>query len=193
MNGFIGVIKRSSAHLSFFALFGLVFLIGVSGGAFFAAAAQEGTLSEFAANLTYSAEHSAENLSGIVANSAVSAFVLMITLWLSGFFSKVPCFVLMATVTAFKGAATGYTIGMLICLYSAKGLALAVAGVLPQYVVLLPTMFVSSAVLLNNFAGTPLKRTLKGRGILLVLMLSAGGISAFVDAVVCGRIIKLLF
>ena len=184
MSKFIGVINRNSAHLSFFLLFAVVFLLGDTFGAVLATLAEKPELDSFALNMTYSAEHLVDNRWGTVIRSVISVWTTLIALWICGFMPRIPSVVLSGSIMVFKGVTIGYTLGMMFRIYGGKGVALAVASVLPQYIILLPLMFLTASMAANAFKGISVKSAVKGYMVFAVFFLMIGLVGALADVLV---------
>ena len=193
MNRMIGVIKRKSAHLYFFLFFAVVFLIGEGLGSGLSVMADKPELSEFEANLSYSVEHSGEDMTRAVVQSAISVSLLVLSLWMCGFLPKAAAIAVTSAVIAYKGVAVGYTIGMIVRVLGFSGLWLAVVSMLPQYIFLLPLMFVAAEVAVNYFSGASVSVKIKKYFVTAFVFLFAGIICSFMDGAVSAILIKALF
>lgn len=191
MNKLIGVIKRKSAHLYFFLLFAVVFLIGEAVGAGLSTVASKTELDEFAENISFSTEHWGENPIHVMSQSAFSVLVLIFTLWLCAFLPKAVTVIIASVLIVYKGAAVGYTIGMLVKIKGFEGLWLSMLAILPQYILLLPLVFTAAVASLKFHWDSPQPGKLKKYILSGFFLLLAGLICAFVDGVVTGRLIYL--
>ena len=188
-----GVIKRNSAHLSFFLLFAGLFMAGVAAGSVCGAFVKAQALEEFARDVAYSVAGWKENVRETVFCSAVSACITVTALWCVGFCRKKVCLLLASAVVVFRGAVTGYTEAMLMKAFGFRGVLISAVSILPQYTVLLPLVFLTAAaaVSFSEMKLTPEK--VKKYPVLLFAFLCGGVVCAFADGFVSGKLMTVFF
>jgi hypothetical protein len=166
----------------------LFFLVGAGVGAYISVCDFKNAEISFKEDLIYSIN----NINPIktVASSWVSVFFTIAVLWVSGFFKKIVSVVLCTAVITFKGVVTGYTVGMLNICYKIKGLFLAVSGILPQYVILLPLIFFA---VLSAYSFCSKNISLKTYFVIFVCTVILGIIPAVTDGYLSGYLMKAVF
>ena len=191
MNGLSSAFRRRKPECLTAVLLAVMFLVGVTIGAFISGGTSEGEIEAFRSTVGYSAEHSAENPFETVKASFFSVSAVGLLIWLFGFLAVLPKILLSSTVISYKGAVVGYTVGMLLRTYALKGLCIAALSILPQYVFFLPFVFYlgSRAVTFEMTKGN--KKSLKGYCKLLLPLAAVCAFSAFADAFISGRLLKL--
>lgn len=166
----------------------LFFLVGVSIGAYISVSDFNNTEISFKEDIIYSVN----NISPLktVISSGISVGFTVAVLWISSFLKKAGCIILCTGIVTFKGIVTGYTVGMLNMCYKAKGLALALASILPQYVILLPLLlFVSLAA--YSFCSKNI--SLKTYFVIFLVSIVLGIIPAIMDGYLSGYLMKAVF
>ena len=181
---------NTKAFAFMFLILAVVFLAGTAGGSFFAVKTGEYGLSEFADNINYSALHSLDNPRLTLARSFISIAVLILIIWISGFFPKPFCVTVLSVAVCYKGFVTGYTAAMLIRGFVLRGIALAVVSILPQYLILLPLVYFLGAAAFSYernsaAAGEYIK--------LISIAMVMAFLAAMSDAVIAGRLINIVF
>ena len=196
MRRLYGIARRNSLGGAFgvFILFAALFLVGVTGGAFMASGAAEEEMAEFAGNVSYWAEHSGNSNMETTVKSFLSISGTLLFIWLSGFLHKIPCALISGAVVLYKGTVTGYTVGMLSRTYALKGVLLAAVGILPQYIILLPLMFLLSTAAFSFDLHPPVqpaavKKYLAFLGVALVF----SALAALSDGFVSGKLMHMFF
>lgn len=188
-----GVIKRNSAHLSFFLLFAGFFMTGITVGSVSGAFVNADVLEEFTAGVAYSAAMWKDNVTETVTNSGFSVCITLTVLWCTGFFRKKFCVFVASVIVVFKGIVTGYTEAMLIKAFGLRGVWVSAVSILPQYIVLMPLVFLAAMVAVHfsemNF--TPEKA--KKYPVILLAFICGGIFCAFADGFVSGKLLTLFF
>lgn len=191
MNGLRGTFNLRSPMCLTAVLLAVMFLVGVTIGAFISGRTSESERETFKSAIVYSAEHSSENPLKTARTSFISVSAVGLFFWICGFFTAAITVVLCGTTFIYKGVAVGYTVGMLLHTYTFKGLCIAVFTILPQYVFFLPFVFYlagrATVFELKRGNNKGLKEYIK----LLLPLAAVCLISAFADAFVSGGILKL--
>ncbi|MDP4117866.1 MAG: stage II sporulation protein M [Bacillota bacterium] len=196
MNKFYGRLRKYSSEGGFFvfSVFAVMFLVGITAGAFIAARVMPEETNAFMKTVKYSAEHSGDNVWRTVGGSFVSIVGTVLLLWLSGFFYKWISIALSGTAVVCKGAVTGYTVAMLTRAYVWRGALMAVISIFPQYLILLPLMFFMGAravmfSLKNDFKSAKSAK-FKNYIILLVVALFLSLAAALLDGFAAGYLMN---
>ena len=166
----------------------LFFLVGVSAGAYISVNEFKNTEISFKEDILYSVNNI--NPFKTTVNSGISVAFTVSVLWISSFFKKAVSVILCTGIITFKGVVTGYTVGMLTICYKMKGLLLAIASILPQYIILLPLLFFVS-VAVYSYCSKNI--SLKTYFIIFVVSVILGIIPAIMDGYLSGHLLKAVF
>ena len=166
----------------------LFFLVGVSAGAYISVNEFKNTEISFKEDILYSVNNI--NPFKTTVNSGISVAFTVSVLWISSFFKKAVSVLLCTGIITFKGVVTGYTVGMLTICYKMKGLLLAIASILPQYIILLPLLFFVSVA---AYSYCSKNISLKTYFIIFVVSVILGIIPAIMDGYLSGHLLKAVF
>ncbi len=179
-----------------FLVLALLFIVGIAVGGFIAAGTEGNQVRSFSESVKYSALHSTDNPWKTVRSSALSLGGMIVTIWLSGLLPVWICAGISAVLVANKAVVTGYTVGMLFRAYKYKGIGIAVVSILPQYLVVLPTVLLVGAAAFE-FSAAIKKRMVtpdkfKSYSIWLVSGILLSLTAALVDGFVSGRLMHIV-
>ncbi len=166
----------------------LFFLAGVGIGAYISVSDFKNAEISFKEDIIYSINNI--NPLKTLVSSGISAIFTVAVLWISSFFKKAVCVVFCTGIITFKGVVTGYTVGMLTICYKIKGLMLAIASILPQYIILLPLIFFVT-VAAYSFCSKNI--SLKTYFAIFLVSIIIGIIPAVMDGYLSGHLMKAVF
>lgn len=152
-------------------LFSVVTLFGIVAGAVIAAFIPDAVCKEAAASLGQAIGNIPPGTSGFAVISFFTASARpVLSMWIAGFWRYgiiVNFFTLL-----YKGITTGFCIALFIRIYSLNGIMLALAGIMPQHVILLPLYVVVSVLSIkigrNIFANKSYKNMVNYIAVLII-------------------------
>ncbi len=186
-----GAFNFKRNYISLVILFAVLFLVGVTVGAFISVKVPQSEIETFKSNMKYSAEHFADNPFITAKQSLLSVMVFAVLIWLSGFLSLSVKLITDGIVVIYKGTLVGYTVGLLSHTYAFTGLGIAAVSILPQYILLLPLMFYLSAKAIQFERKNINNKVFYKYFVLFTVSVFVCVVAAVTDAFVTGNLLKL--
>ena len=186
-----GAFKRENSL--WLILFAVMFLVGVTAGACISSKAAEDELDAFKADISYSAEQTSNNRIETARESFLSILAFSALIWICGFFALPVKLAAISAVIIYKGLLVGYTVGLLSYAYALKGLGIAAATIIPQYILVIPLMFfLARQAMIFETKRRKNKDLYKYSFNILVFTVFCAA-AAFADAYISAAIIRTLF
>jgi len=192
------IVRHVEANLKVYILLCGIFIFGLCVGAGIAGAIPTDTCETARQYLGVAIKDMNTHSANVFLSSFLSILKPVLIVWLLGFSRYGIWFINL--MLGLKGAFTGFSCGLIIRLYGTKGIALAAAGILPQYIIILPLMlYICQAGIeksQNIGGGSPLSsknRTKTLQYALVLLICSAIALlAASVDCYVTSALLRSL-
>lgn len=190
MKKFTNSFGRRTPEKVFLFIYSVMFISGIFFGSFTVCKRGEAEANVFGSIFGSFAAEAAHGKMQTVFATFMSLTAMFALLWLSAFFAGWIKTVANSLVFLYRGAAAGFTVSGAISRFSAKGLLLSLAEILPQYVILLPTaLWLASVASAVDFSRLSLKSSATKFSkyfILLLVSLGAAAVISLIDGFVSG-------